>query len=448
MTTRHHATQPTGSAESGAQTQNNSIHRKWSAPALGGFLFISIFALSPPPVKAQCKQWDVSGSWGMQQSNGYTTRVNLSQDGKRISGTTSYRGKTQGPVSSAIEKVNPVTGKFLGEVEPGTTTTHKGAISGSIEGNVFYAEISWEGGGGIYNGKVGPDGRISGSTYDRNKPSSKANWSSTIAMKCADAAPVKPSSGPVRPPGPDWKKLQDEVNKASATQSGNAKPAEAGATPTLVANPQTVQIPAGQNVASTTVSWSIGTGRPIIVLRVKDEDGVSTDLKTLPSVPGPGFVSQPTGSVTVPVKPGKNVFSLSQSGKRLAMVTVTGMSPSANPGNGTGGSNPGSPDRGKPGTSTSAPSAPTSTTTPRISARPTVVTIPDGQAEGSTTLTWDGGSEHPYAEVWVAVDGGDPAFVVELGKGSRRVTVEPGRTYRYILTDSGKDLSTVTVRGQ
>lgn len=85
---------------------------------------------------------------------------------------------------------------------------------------------------------------------------------------------------------------------------------------------------------------------------------------------------------------------------------------------------------------------------PFIGATPTVVRTPGGGGNGSTTLAWDGGSAHPYAEVWVGVDGQDPTFVVEQGKGSRRVTVEPGKTYRYILTDSGKDLATVTVRTQ
>jgi hypothetical protein len=92
--------------------------------------------------------------------------------------------------------------------------------------------------------------------------------------------------------------------------------------------------------------------------------------------------------------------------------------------------------------------APPPKATPKIGASPAVVTIPTGQADGTTTLTWDGGPEHSYAEVWVAVNGQDPTFVVEQGKGSRRVTVERGTTYRYILTDSGKDLGSVTVKGK
>lgn len=89
---------------------------------------------------------------------------------------------------------------------------------------------------------------------------------------------------------------------------------------------------------------------------------------------------------------------------------------------------------------------PTSPSAPKISASPTVVSIPAGQTRGTVTLTWDAGPKHPYAEVWVKVDGEDETKIVEQGKGSRRATVEPGKTYRYILTDSSQTLATVTVK--
>lgn len=94
------------------------------------------------------------------------------------------------------------------------------------------------------------------------------------------------------------------------------------------------------------------------------------------------------------------------------------------------------------------PQPPSSTSAASITANPAVVSIPSGHRSGTTTLTWDAGKDHPYAEVWVAVAGQDPTFVVEQGKGSRSVTVERGTTYRYILSDSGKDLSGVTVKGK
>lgn len=89
--------------------------------------------------------------------------------------------------------------------------------------------------------------------------------------------------------------------------------------------------------------------------------------------------------------------------------------------------------------------APPSKATPKISASPTVVTIPGGQSQGTVTLTWDGGPDHPYAEVWVRAGDQDEKFLVEQGKGTRTVTVERGKNYQFILTDAGQQLARVVV---
>ena len=81
---------------------------------------------------------------------------------------------------------------------------------------------------------------------------------------------------------------------------------------------------------------------------------------------------------------------------------------------------------------------------PFITANPADVISPR-RSQGTTTLTWNGGPDHPYAEVWVKVDGADETFIVEQGKGTREVTVELGKTYLFILTDAGQRLATVTV---
>ena len=83
---------------------------------------------------------------------------------------------------------------------------------------------------------------------------------------------------------------------------------------------------------------------------------------------------------------------------------------------------------------------------PYIIAQPFDVIIPFGQTVGKTTLTWDGGNAHPFAEVWVKIDDADETFMVEQGKGTREVTIEPRKTYLFILTDAGQRLATVTVR--
>lgn len=67
--------------------------------------------------------------------------------------------------------------------------------------------------------------------------------------------------------------------------------------------------------------------------------------------------------------------------------------------------------------------------------------FPPYSATGFVVLTWDAGSDHPYAEVWYKVNNGDQTFLVEQGKGSRQMTVERFNTV--ILTDAGTILSTV-----
>lgn len=102
--------------------------------------------------------------------------------------------------------------------------------------------------------------------------------------------------------------------------------------------------------------------------------------------------------------------------------------------------------KGKGRTAVNAP-APTEPSAPSGAPRITVSNKP-GQPAGTQTITWDGGPNHPYAEVWVKVDGADETKIVEQGKGTREVTVEAGKTYQYILTDSGQQLATTTVKAK
>jgi hypothetical protein len=85
---------------------------------------------------------------------------------------------------------------------------------------------------------------------------------------------------------------------------------------------------------------------------------------------------------------------------------------------------------------------------PAIGANPNVVTILPGQNEGSTTLSWNGGGNHPQAHVWVKVNGRDKKFVAGESRGTLQLPVKPGKTYLYILTDSGQQLASVTVKAE
>ena len=73
-----------------------------------------------------------------------------------------------------------------------------------------------------------------------------------------------------------------------------------------------------------------------------------------------------------------------------------------------------------------------------------VVITPD-QTSGTVTLVWDGGKNHPYAEVWVRVDQNDETFIVEQGKGTRNAKVEFGKHYVFKLSDSNVLLASVSV---
>ena len=82
---------------------------------------------------------------------------------------------------------------------------------------------------------------------------------------------------------------------------------------------------------------------------------------------------------------------------------------------------------------------------PYIKASPNPAPAPAGQTSGTMTLEWDGGDDHPYAEVWQQVDDADETFVLESGKGTRQMTVEVAKTYVFKLSDAGVLLASVTV---
>jgi len=342
MKTKHHIILSAPVTQSGDQTLSNSIRRKWFALSLGGFLFTSIFALSAPPVEAQCKQWNVGNAWAISQGKEYIN-VNLSQSGKTVTG-------------SAVPLIR---------YEIGQTTAKNGSLEGTVEGDNFNAQIYWTSGEiGVYQGKIGPSGRIEGTGYEKRSPSKKVIWFSNRAMKCADAkvgagAPDWMKAAPKSPPPPrgvvpgpdDYKNLQDEVNKASS----KAKPAttptqlpvysgsgssgsgtkggffqlhtptpapkvftptqgEAGKStrPYIRALPQIVSIPRGESEALTKLVWFAGNDHPDaqLVVAVNGGDERLVD-------------SQRKGSRQVKVKAGQRyVYTLSDAGEPLASVVV------------------------------------------------------------------------------------------------------------------------------
>jgi hypothetical protein len=80
--------------------------------------------------------------------------------------------------------------------------------------------------------------------------------------------------------------------------------------------------------------------------------------------------------------------------------------------------------------------APAAKAAPTISATPNPVPVILGQTQGTTTLTWDAGADHKFAQVRVSVDGGADAVFKNLYTGTAPAPIEIGKTYTFKLYDS------------
>jgi hypothetical protein len=196
MKTKYNSTPSATDARSHDGTPNNSIRRKRSPLALRGFFLASILALSVSSVKAQCTGvWDVGGEWGLKQGS-IRNAMSLYQNGTAVSGKASF------------ETNQPGSDGFLGIVgkKYGGTGTVNGSVAGTVTGDNFYIKIVWDNQTtGVYNGKIGPQGQLTGSGYEIRSPSKKVPWFSDRPMKCPPAqAPPTPKpirrSGGVRTP--------------------------------------------------------------------------------------------------------------------------------------------------------------------------------------------------------------------------------------------------------
>ncbi|MFJ2592141.1 hypothetical protein [Streptomyces erythrochromogenes] len=113
-----------------------------AAPASGAT------AAAPAAVQEiRAPAFHAGGVWYLFQSNA-TVRVDLTQDG---------------------------AGRLFGTVSSGNTV---GTLrEGSVDGNNIYFVVGWNHGPvGRYTGVRGPDGRLSGTTFDLTNPSSQATW--------------------------------------------------------------------------------------------------------------------------------------------------------------------------------------------------------------------------------------------------------------------------------
>ncbi|MGB3021739.1 MAG: hypothetical protein WBB50_06430 [Methyloceanibacter sp.] len=139
---------------------------------LSGLLVLgaALACLKPPAAHAACVQWDLSGAWDFYQTNNYRIwfRLQQSPEGK-ITGLGEYAGKPNGET---------------------------GQVAGEMKGDQFWFITEWGRARGKYEGRVGPNGELQGSTADLNHPEVTAKWHEMFGKRarCMTVAAPPPAT--------------------------------------------------------------------------------------------------------------------------------------------------------------------------------------------------------------------------------------------------------------
>jgi hypothetical protein len=144
----------------------------------------------PGAALAACPKWDVNGPLDMIQTNGSVVNATLHQTATGIQGDARYTVKRD-------------DGAFNGY----NYYDVGGSLDGTIDGDSFDLTIYWTNQTtGVYTGRISPQGRITGSTYDAQHPQTIANWYSGRTLTCL-AAPVAASAPAAAAPAKTGKTL-------------------------------------------------------------------------------------------------------------------------------------------------------------------------------------------------------------------------------------------------
>jgi hypothetical protein len=146
----------------------------------GAFLALAL----PGAALAACARWDVNGPLDLVQTNGSVVNATLHQTSTGIQGDARYEVKRD-------------DGAFNGY----NYYDVGGSLDGTLDGDSFDVTIYWTNQTtGVYTGRISPQGRITGSTYDAQHPQTIANWYSGRTLTCL-AAPAAPSPAPAAKTG-------------------------------------------------------------------------------------------------------------------------------------------------------------------------------------------------------------------------------------------------------
>lgn len=176
-------------------------------------VFSTCLLLLSCAAQASCPQWDISGEWVAVQTNDTKPVLTLQQTGTVIQGSGHW---------AYTVSYNTFPAKGDDYVEANASID--GTINGdSVEFNAYWSNDTI----GVYSGRIGPQGRIEGVTYDKRHPQTRADWYSSRTMPCLDAG--TDASGTSPPPlalgrvqKPDRSLAKDRIDKTFAGNSDSA----------------------------------------------------------------------------------------------------------------------------------------------------------------------------------------------------------------------------------
>lgn len=117
---------------------------------------------------AACSQWDVTGVWKFVQTNDTSPEFTLLLTENGLKGSAVY---------------------WYEYNDSGYYFPRRASVDGSINGDSFEVTAYWDNGTtGVYTAKIGPQGRIQGSTYDKQHPQTRADFYSDRLANCASRA--------------------------------------------------------------------------------------------------------------------------------------------------------------------------------------------------------------------------------------------------------------------
>lgn len=145
-------------------TRSNSSLIAIAGPILVGAV---LAGASPAAAEAPCTQWDVSGNWLAQQTNGVAEIRVQRQIGQELQGQATVPGEVK-----------------------------LGPLDGIVEGNRISFTVYWDARSvSVYSGAIGSAGRVEGITRD-TVSGATATWFSNRRMNClarGAAAPPPPA---------------------------------------------------------------------------------------------------------------------------------------------------------------------------------------------------------------------------------------------------------------